>query len=288
MKSLIVWACCLACSTAVAQDAGEVSPWNRPRLHDWTLSFEARAWYQAPAGDLTLPGGVTPDDEIELDELNMDSPRLSPYGELRVQRGKLRLGIGGSFFSAEKGSTIETTRTLGDVDVYEGERTRLDFSHWSMDALALYELFSYVDGSTADGRDEVRIRGSLGGGLRVSGVDFDFSVDPTDPSRTGGEVLTRGYDGTFVELLAAGALDIDLYERWYLSVEASGGAFGLDDRTSASFSIEPTLAWHPGSRVGVEVGYRLLIHRMEDGESPGEFEWSGSMAGLFAGLSVRF
>lgn len=288
MKRLIVWVCSVACSTAIAQDAGKVTPWNRPRLHDWTLSFEARAWFEAPSGDLTLPGGVTPDDEIDLDDVNMDSPRLSPYGELRVQRGKLRLGFGGSFFSADEGSTVETTRTLGEVDVYAGERARLDFSHWSFDALALYELFSYVDGSTSDGRDEVRIRGSLGGGLRVSSVDFDFSIDPTDPARTGGEVLAGGYDGTFVELMAAAALDIDLYERWYLSVEASGGTFGLDDRTSTSFSIEPTLAWHPNTRVGVEVGYRLLIHRMEDGDSPGEFEWAGSMAGLFAGVSVRF
>lgn len=288
MKRLMVWACCAGCSGALAQEAEQSSPWSRPRLHDWTLSFEARAWYQAPSGELTLPGGATPDDEIELDELNMDSPRLAPYGEFRVQRDKLRFGFSGSFFEADRGSTIETTRTLGAVEVFAGERARLDFSHWSFDAVALYELFSYVDGSTADGRDEVRIRGSLGGGLRVSGVDFDFAVNPTDPDRTGDETLTSGYDGTFVELLAAAALDIDLYERWYLSVEASGGAFGLDGRTSSSFSIEPTLVWHPTSRVGVEVGYRLLIHRMEDGDSPGEFAWNGSMAGVFAGLSVRF
>ncbi len=288
MKSLIVWACCVACSTACAQDAEEVTPWSRPRLHDWTLSFEARAWYQAPSGDLTLPGGVTPDDDIDLADLNMDSPQLAPYGKLRVQRGKLRFGFAGSFSSADEGSAIETTRTLGEVDVYAGERAQLDFSHWSCDALVLYEMFSYVDGSTVDGRDVVCIRGSLGGGLRVNGVDFDFAVDPTDPGRTGGEVLDSGYDGTFVELMAAAALDIDLYERWYISVEASGGTFGLDDRTSTSFSIEPALAWHPNSRVGVEVGYRLLIHRMEDGESPEQFEWAGSMAGVFAGVSLRF
>ncbi len=288
MRGLMLWGCCVACSTALAQEAEDVSPWSRPRLHDWTLSFEARAWYAAPSGDLRLPGGVAADDKIEMDELGADSPRLSPYGEVRVQRGKLRFGFSGSFFSADEGSTIEATRTLGEVDVYAGEHARLDFSHWSLDALALYEVFSYVDGSTVDGRDEVRIRGSLGGGLRVSGVDFDFAIDPTDPGRTGGETLTSGYDGTFVELVAAAALDIDLYERWYLSVEATGGAFGLDDRTSTSFSIEPTLAWHPNSRVGVEVGYRMLIHRMEDGESPGEFEWNGSLAGVFAGVSVRF
>lgn len=288
MRSFLVLFGCLISPVAFAQDDAAVSPWERPRLHDWTISFEARGWYSAPSGDLTLPGGTVSGDEIDVDLLNMDSPKLTPYGELRFQRGKLRIGVSGSAFSADRASTISTTQTLGSVAVWTGERAQLDFSHWSFETQALYELFSYVDGSTSDGRDAVRIRGLVGGGVRASALDLNFSVTPTDPGRSGGETLAVGYDGTFAELMVAGALEIDLYEKWFISLEGSGGSFGLDDRTSSSFSIEPTLAWHPNRRVGVEVGYRMLIHRMEDGGSPSQFEWKGSMAGLFGGVSVRF
>lgn len=288
MQRLIALLGCLVTPVTFAQQDAAASPWERSRLHDWTISFEARAWYAAPAGDLTLPGGTVAGDEIDLDLLNMDSPKLTPSGELRFQRGKLRIGLSGSAFNADRASTIATTQTLGAVAVWAGERAQLDFSHWSFETQALYEVFSYVDGSTSDGRDAVRLRGLLGGGVRVSALDLNFRVTPTDPGRTGSETLAVGYDGTFAELMIAGAFEIDLNENWFISVEGSGGWFGLDDRTSSSFSIEPTLAWHPNPHVGVEVGYRMLIHRMEDGNTPSQFEWSGSLAGLFGGLSVRF
>lgn len=278
----------LALLTTVAAGQAEESPWNRPRLHDWTLSFEARAWYQSPGGDLTMPGGTLSGEKIDLDDLNMDSPKLSPYGELRFQRDKLRIGLSGSQFSSDRWSTVGATQTIGDVPIYAGERSKLDFSHWSFEANGMYEVFSYVDGTTTDGRDMVRLRGLLGGGLRATNVSFDFDVTPTDAARSGSEPLHVGYDGTFVELIAAASLEIDLYEKWFISVDASGGGFGLDGRTASSFAIEPTFAWHPNSKVGVEVGYRLLIHRLEDGDEPAQFEWSGSMAGVFAGVSVRF
>ncbi|GAB4383318.1 MAG: hypothetical protein Kow0022_02820 [Phycisphaerales bacterium] len=288
MQRLIVLLGCLIAPIALAQQDAAPSPLERARLHDWTLSFEARAWYAAPAGDLTLPGGSVGGDEIDLDLLNMDSPKLTPSGELRFQRGRVRIGLSGSAFSADRASTVATTQTLGAVAVWAGERAQLDFSHWSFETQALYEVFSYVDGSTSDGRDAVRVRGLLGGGVRVSALDLNFRVTPTDPGRTGSETLAVGYDGTFAELMIAGAFEIDLDENWFISVEGSGGWFGLDDRTSSSFSIQPTLAWHPNPHVGVEVGYRMLIHRMEDGSAPSQFEWSGSLAGLFGGLSVRF
>jgi len=278
---------CVLASLALGQ-ADEPSPWERSRLHDWTISLEARAWYPAPSGDLTLPGGSALDDAVDLADVNMDSPRVIPYGEIRLQRGKWQIGLAASTFSAEASAVMTTTRTLGAVPTFAGETTHLDFSHWSFETRGLYQLFSYVDGSTADGRDRVRIRGLAGAGVRASAVDVDFRVVPTSSARTGAETLSVSYEGTFVELMAAGALEIDLSERWFISVEASGAFSGLDDRTSSSFSIEPTFAWHPTPNLGVEVGYRMLIHRMEEGPSPSDFEWAGSLAGIFGGVSLRF
>lgn len=285
-----MWKCAtpVVLLATVATGQTEESAWTRPRLHDWSVSFEARAWYQSPGGDLTMPGGAVSGENIDLDELNMDSPKLSPFGKLRFQRDKLRIGLSGSQFSADRSSTVGSAQTIGDVPIYAGERSNLDFSHWSLETDAMYEVFSYVDGSTTDGRDEVRLRGLLGGGLRATNVGIDFDVTPTDASRSGLEPVHVGYDGTFVELIAAASLEIDLYEKWFISVDVSGGGFGLDGRSASSLAIEPTFTWHPSSRVGVEVGYRMLIHRLEDGDAPAQFEWNGSMAGVFAGVSVRF
>jgi hypothetical protein len=40
--------------------------------------------------------------------------------------------------------------------------------------------------------------------------------------------------------------------------------------------------------VGVKVGYRMLLFGLSDGDGADEFEWSGSMAGLYFGAQISF
>lgn len=280
--------------TACAQGDGQVeaqaapSPWAKPARTAWTLSFEPRVWYQAPSGDITFPGGATADDEIEMEVLNIDEPEASPYGELRFQRGPWRIEIAGAAFDSDASSTMDATRVLGDVAVFAGERARFDFSHASFEARGLYQIAQYVDGSTSDGRDIFRFGVHVGAGLRLTNIDFDFAVTPTDAGRTGGEVLALSYSHTFAEPMLAAAAEIRLYERFTIGLESTVGWFSSGDTSSSSFSIEPTFGWRPVDNVGIEIGYRMLIHDLEDGEDTSQFEWGGSMAGLFAGLSVQF
>jgi len=72
------------------------------------------------------------------------------------------------------------------------------------------------------------------------------------------------------------------------SINSTIGAFGTGDTSSASFTIEPALIWHPQPNIGLEVGYKIHIYRLKDGNDPSQFEWSGSIAGLYTGVSVRF
>jgi hypothetical protein len=227
-------------------------------------------------------------DTIDLDDLNMDSPRSSPYGELKVQRGKLRIALGGSAFDASSTATAPRTIALGSVPVFAGETTSLDFSTWSAEARGMYEVYSYIDGSTEDGRDTLRARVLVGGGLRVSSIDLDFSVAASSAMRVGGENTAVSYDGTYAEPILAAALELDLYERFMFSVNATGGAWGTGDQSSASFTVEPALIWHPHHNIGLEIGYKMHIYRLQDGDEPSQFEWSGSIAGLYGGVSIRF
>lgn len=278
----------LLAAPAFAQDEATPSPTSREPTDSWTVSFEPRLWYAGPSGDITFPGGTTFDEKITLDDLNMDSPRASPYGEFRVQRKRLRFVFAGSAFDADKSSTALRSESLGSVPVFAGETTTLGFSSWTAEARALYLVYSYIDGSTSDGRDVLRFRTLIGGGLRASSINLDLAVAPTSGLRTGLETTALAYDGTFAEPILAAAVELDLYERFMFSVNASGGAFGTGDLSSSSFSIEPALAWHPQPNIGLEVGFRIHIYRLKDGSEPSQFEWSGSMAGLYAGLSLRF
>ncbi|MBX3322487.1 MAG: hypothetical protein KF757_05810 [Phycisphaeraceae bacterium] len=271
-----------------SQDDAPPSPWQNQPRNSWTLSFEPRIWYAGPSGDIRFPGGTASDDKIDLADLNSDDPRVTPYGELRFQRGRWRIEIAGSAFDADNSSTIATTQTLGSVAVFAGERARLDFAHASFEARALYRFYQYVDGSTADGRDIVQFTIHAGGGLRITHIDLDLAVIPTDPARIGNEITSLSYTHTFAEPIIAASMGLQVYERFDLRVEGTAGYFSTGDSSSASFSIEPTFGWYPVDNLGIEIGYRMLIHRMEDGKDPSQFEWNGSIAGLFAGVSVRF
>lgn len=278
----------LLAAPALAQDAEPESPWSRPPSANWTLSFEPRVWYAGPSGDLNFPGGTIARDKVTFDELNLDSPRLSPYGEFRVQRGRLRFAFAGSSFDGDRTGRAPRTETLGSVAVFAGETTNFEFANWFAEARVLYQLTSYVDGSTEDGRDVLRFRTLLGGGMRVSAVDLEYSVTPSNPGRTGAEMTALDYDGTFAEPMLAAAVELDLYERFLFSINASAGGFGSGDQSSTSFTIEPALAWHPHHNIGLEIGYRMQVYQLEDGEEPSQFEWSGSMAGVYGGVSIRF
>jgi hypothetical protein len=286
-----ILALALALATpALAQPAEPAAndPWSREPTSTWTISFEPRLWYAGTAGDINFPGGTVANDQIDLSDLNMDSPRSTPYGELKLQRGKLRIAIAGSAFDASTTSNALRTETLGSVALFAGETSALDFSTWTAEARALYLLYSYIDGTTDDGRDILRARVLVGGGLRVSSINLDFAVTPTSGARTGAETLALSYDQVFAEPILAVAMELDLHERFMFSLNATAGAFGTGDTTSASFTIEPALIWHPKPNIGLEIGYKMHIYRLKDGNDPAQFEWSGSIAGLYGGVSVRF
>jgi len=48
------------------------------------------------------------------------------------------------------------------------------------------------------------------------------------------------------------------------------------------------VTWRPVRHVGVQVGYRQLAFDLEDGEGTDRFRFRGAMAGVFAGVTVRF
>ncbi|MFT3684128.1 MAG: hypothetical protein QM783_04230 [Phycisphaerales bacterium] len=62
------------------------------------------------------------------------------------------------------------------------------------------------------------------------------------------------------------------------------------DPSVAGFEIAPTFMWEPTPNLGIQLGYRLLIADCETGSNgnPGHYRLDGSLAGLFAGVEIRF
>jgi len=70
----------------------------------------------------------------------------------------------------------------------------------------------------------------------------------------------------------------------------SGGAWAEANRSVFSFDMSVAFRWEPSRNFGVEVGWRQMLLIMQDGEegTVEEFEYTGGVAGLFAGVVVRF
>ncbi len=276
-------------SDPAAPDAGtDGEPVIEALSPDWTIRLEPYVGFIAPAGDVRLPSTTVRGGKFELADLNLDSPRVAPVGRIQAKRGKWRFALTGLGFNADdEGSTQTTAGQLGAITVAAGDRLVSDLSYESFDLVAGYRIWSH----TSDTNDAGRVRFGAGvdliGGLRFHHADFNIRNTPASAPPPGA-VLRASADEFFAEPVIGARLDLAIDERFGIEVESLAGGFGVGDRTSGSFSIDAGFAYRPVHWAGVKVGYRLLVFGLNDGDGADEFEWSGSMAGLYFGAQFSF
>jgi opacity protein-like surface antigen len=74
-----------------------------------------------------------------------------------------------------------------------------------------------------------------------------------------------------------------------LTVDAQIAVGGMPTgNTSYSFDIIVGVQWRPVENVGVQLGYRALFFGLGSGDGESEFNFDGSLQGLYGGLVVRF
>lgn len=259
-----------------------------PLESDWTIRLEPYVGYIAPAGDLRLPSATTRGGEIELTDLNLDSPNLVPTGRIQARRGKWTIGFSGLAFSADdQGSTQSASGQLGGVAIAPGDRLVSDLSYESFDLLVSYRFWQHNSETNASGRTRLSAGLDAVGGLRFHHADFDIRNSPA-VAPAPGAVLNASADEFFAEPVLGLRLDLAFDERFGIEVESIAGGFGAGDRSSGSFSIDAGFAYRPVHWAGVKVGYRLLVFGLNDGEGAEEFDWAGSMAGLYFGGQFSF
>ncbi|MEM0984060.1 MAG: hypothetical protein AAGI17_08940 [Planctomycetota bacterium] len=260
---------------------------------EWTLRLEPSVYFVGIAGDLELPGSesqsVSPG-RFEIDTLNLQEPRLEPFGEAHYQKGRLRLSASGFSFSSERTATIGSGPTgspitaIGGAPIFGGERVTTDFRFVS----AELELGYRVLGDKAGFDNDFAYGLDLFGGVRFHSLSIDASVEATAGARTGSEPLTTDADELFAEPIIGARLELDFDQTYGLDVASSVGGFGAGDRSSFSYDILVGFWYRPRPWVGVQIGYRLLLVRLESGEGSETFEWEGNTAGLYWGVTLSF
>ncbi|MEM7623414.1 MAG: hypothetical protein AAF235_09445 [Planctomycetota bacterium] len=256
---------------------------------DWEVRIEPAVGYFAPSGDLRLPAPMSAAsaNTFSLEEIDLDSPRISPYGELTITKGKWSIMATGLGLSIDGGSISPIAGRVGDAPVALTDRIETSLDYASFSLRAGYRVWSWTDGVTDRGVENLSVGVDAMLGLRVQTVEFDSRVVPA-VAPAPGTPTTASADETYVEALAGGALSVSYRETLGLDFFFSGGGMPGGDDSSTTLDLGVSFSYRPVAWVGGEIGYRLLVLDMQSGNGPDTFEWDGAVAGLYWGVQFRF
>lgn len=262
-------------SPAGAGDGGATQP--VPDLvgeKPWVVRLDIRMWYTAPAGKLTLPSSGPAGTSVKLNALNIDDPRISPFGQIDVQADRWLFTVSGAHFSSDTATTHTTSFRLGDVVITPGDTTLTSLDFTFFQGAAGYRVWDHdFDAAKANRLDLWVI-----GGIRLQ--DLSFTV--TEPG-----VNSTSSDKFFGEPFVGARMALQIARQFSAELEITGGGM-IGNHGSLSLDVALLFAWRPIPNVGAEIGYRLLVTDTESGEGARRYRFDGSMAGLFAGVTIRF
>jgi len=246
-----------------------------------------RVWFVAPGGRFILPGETDGGRDIDVEMVNLDSPRVSPMLELEarfLEDWSVTLGAFAFDINAEASSPV--SRTVGDVPIQAGDPLDSELRFAGGDLLAGYALVDRGWGTDEPGAVPVHARVDVQFGARLHHVDIELvnlsgSLAPGTTTRASGDEI-------FVEPVVGVRGELEIDEQWHIEVGASFGGFAAGDHQSLSWDIRTAFAWRPTRNLGAHVGFRILSFDLDDGSGVSTFEYRGSLSGLFAGIDIRF
>jgi len=279
----------LSASTGLAQEPSSPGALAPPKARV-TLSFEPSVWYVAPGGKVRFPGVGS--STLRMQDINMDSPRLSSSFELNADAGRWGGTIRASIFGAtDRGFTLQRDAVLNNVTtgaqgvlVPAGApaRTSLDFT--SLELEARYRLVQeWRDTDPSKPWRDMDRRLDIVAGVRL--IDYDLDLQTQRPSGAGTEPVHARSGGTYPMPLAGLKGAVELNEQWTFDLQTTfAGVVG--NREAFSWDIMVGFQFRPIPNVAAQVGYRQLLFRLHDGSTGPS--WDGALAGFFGGLVIRF
>lgn len=258
---------------------------GQPRL--WNVQAELSYWYVALSGDVTLPGSAS--DEVSFDDLNLDSAEGALMAELHIRRDRWRFSANAYDVSSSGDATVtDSVLTVGDAIAFGGETVSSSVDLTSFELTASYRFFESARERRFDGRYKSVSSLDAVVGVRFYDLDIEFDVDLSTrtsvfltPSEAGAEQL-------FAHPVVGLRWEWEIHEQFDVNVQSTIGGWSLGDNTSYSWDIMVGFAWRPTPNFGAQIGYRNQFFHFEDTQSAGDFEWSGGVAGVYAGAVIRF
>ncbi len=276
MSALVVSAASAATSTIDDTDppADDILKVRNPL----TISVEPLVMYITPGGHFTLPGDVRGGRDIDVEHVNVDSPRLSPGLRFDLNYGNWIASASGFTFTTDRDTLSPVARAIGDLDLEIDQPISTKFTFSTAEAWIGYTV---VDGSAAreEGEEDVL---HAGVGLFAGARAYWMDIELTNPQGT------AEADPLFIEPIVGVVLTGSALDRYEARVRMSFGYMSTGSDTSASFQIESDLAAKIATGISLVAGYRMLIVDLEQGDVIDKFEYRGSMAGLHVGLRFKF
>lgn len=254
---------------------------------DWSIRFEPSAWFLSPAGKLRMPrsdpGPST--SRVELVDLGLDRTRFEPFGEIHVLRDRWRITLGGTWLSERATALADSSGRLGDAAFATGDAVTTDFTLATFQAMGAARVYQYQGGPNGHGGHDIVANLDLTAGVRVYYLDVDASV----ASSPGGAVLASTDDSEFFAEPVVGVKGtLVMIQDFSVDLELTAGGFVFGDTSVVSVDVIVGGTWRPTPMIGLQLGYRQLAYFLSSGSGGGEFEYNGTIAGLYGGLDLRF
>lgn len=263
----------------------------------WNVQVEPLLWYWSPSGRIRLPatsgsGGASAGgfgdsgSRVKVAELNLDSPRFSPAGEVHLSIDRFRVSFSGAGYEINRDqSQADESFRLGASEVVAGDTLDVDFEFITAELTLGYNVWSKdfaadTDASRGLAAKPLVLRTYLLGGVRMYHTDISVRNVSAGTSADASE--------WFAEPILGARAEVEINEVFTIDLQLSGGYWADSDKSASSIDVAVGFMYRPHPNVGLQIGWRQVAFDLNDGEGVSEFEFDGRMAGVYGGIVLRF
>ncbi|GAB4547403.1 MAG: hypothetical protein Tsb0013_07160 [Phycisphaerales bacterium] len=226
-------------------------------------------WWSSFAGDIAFGAGGS----FDLETIDADEPAIAAGAEARLDTERLTFALGG-FHRSDSADNQRTgdAITPGGIAVPAGSRVDWDLDLTSLSATAGYRFDDLIPDP------EVDLRFDVYAGVRY--VDLELALDAPAGS--------VAFDERWMTPIVGARLRVDLPHDIDVLIDADLGLLPLGDTTTSTWSVFAGVGYQPTPNLGVRVGFRHISLDYNDSSGAGDTEFNGFLAGLYAGVVIRF
>lgn len=257
------------------------------------IQIEPLIWFVGPSGKMKLPvasgtgpGGFTSEAEkVRINDIGLASTRVRPAGTLVATTGPWRFTFGGSDFELSRGSAAaDVAGRLGSVAFAQGDPLNVDMSLGMYEFSAGYRVWEH-DWRAGSGSPDAAVDAFVYVHAFVGGRFYDVGVSVESAS---GAPARAEESNLFFEPFVGARAEAVLADDFSVVLQLSAGGMALYSTLSYSLDVVIAFEWRPVSNVGIELGWRQIAFNLTDGRDLERFQYTGRLAGLFAGVVIRF